>query len=137
MVARKREAEWKETSDSWETAPTNSVVGWDVPADDPCRGDWQASDSKLLTTIHAVSCGWPSVEGGIEVSVEVRSNVGDLAEEHTACRCSCIRTDLSFQPDQPFILQLRRYFRWKLRLSLSPSLNSLVRRLRRVCFLLL
>jgi hypothetical protein len=86
-AARRREAEWKETSDSWETAPTNSVVGWDVPADDPCHGDWQSSDSKLLTTVHAVSRGWPSVEGGIEVSVEVRSNTGDLAEERTACRC--------------------------------------------------
>jgi hypothetical protein len=129
MAARKREAEWKETADSWETAPTHSVVGWDVPADDLRRGDWQASDSKLLTTAHAVSRGWPSVEGGIEVSVEVCSNAGDLAEERTACRCSCICTDLSFQPDQPFILQLHRYFRWKLRLSSSPSLNSLVHRL--------
>jgi hypothetical protein len=134
MAARKREAEWKETSDSWETAPTNSVVGWDVLADDPRRGDWQASDDKLLTTVHAVSRGWLSVEGGIEVSVEVRSNAGDLAEERTACRCFCIRTDLSFQPDQPFILQLHRYFRWKLRLSSSLSPSSLVRLLRRVCF---
>jgi hypothetical protein len=97
-AARKQEAEWKETADSWEKAPTHSVVGWDVPADDPRRGDWQASDSKLLTTAHAVSRGWPSVEGGIEVSVEVCSNAGNLAEERTACRCSCIRTDLSFQP---------------------------------------
>jgi hypothetical protein len=88
----------------------NSDVGWDIPADDPCHLAWQASDSKQLTTLHAVSSGWPSVEGGIEVTVEVRSNVGDLAEECTACRCLCIRTDLSFQPDQPFILQLRRYF---------------------------
>jgi hypothetical protein len=126
-AARKREAEWKETLDSWETAPTNSVVGWDVPADDPSRGDWQASDNKLLTTVDAVSRGWPSVEGGIEVSVEVHSNAGDLAEESTACRCFCIRTDLSFQPDQPFILQLRRYFQWKLRLSLSLSTSLLVR----------
>jgi hypothetical protein len=110
-AARKREAEWKETSESWETAPTNSVVGWDVPEDDPRRGDWQASDTKLLTTVHAISHGWPSVEGGVEVSVEVCSNAEDIVEERTACRCFCIRTDLSFQPDQPFILQLCRYFR--------------------------
>jgi hypothetical protein len=32
-----------------------------------------------------MSCGWPSVEGGIEVSVEVRSDLSDL-EEHPACR---------------------------------------------------
>jgi hypothetical protein len=109
-VTRKWEAEWKEKEELWETAPTNSAVGWDVPEDDPCRLDWQASDSKLFTTFHALSCGWPSVAGGIEVSIEVRSNTGDLVEECAACRCFCICTDLSFQPDQPFILQCRRYF---------------------------
>jgi hypothetical protein len=109
-VARKREADWESEAEQWETAPTNSDVGWDIPADDPRRLAWQASDDKQLMTLHVVSHGWPSVEGGIKVSVEVHSNAGDLAEERTACRCSCIRTDLSFQPDQPFILQLRRYF---------------------------
>jgi hypothetical protein len=87
----------------WETASTNSVVSWDVPANNPHHRDWQASNNKLLMTVHAVSRGWLSVEGGIEVSIEVCSNVGDLARESTAYRCFCIRTDLSFQPDQPFI----------------------------------
>jgi hypothetical protein len=123
MAARKREAEWKEASETWETAPTNSVAGWDVLEGDPHRGDWQASEAKLFTTAHAISRRWPSVEGGVEVSVEVRSNVEDIVQERTACRCSCIRTDLSFQPDQPFILQLRQYFWWKLRIRLSPSLS--------------
>jgi hypothetical protein len=68
-----------------------------------------------------LSRGWPSVEGGIEVSVEVQSNVGDLAEERTACRCFRIRTDLFLQPDQPFILQRCQYFRWKLRILWFPS----------------
>jgi hypothetical protein len=86
-VARKREAEWKEKEGLWETAPTNSDISWDIPEDDPHRLAWQASDAKLVTTMHAMSRGWPSVEGGIEVSVEVRSNAGDLAEERSACRC--------------------------------------------------
>jgi hypothetical protein len=120
-AARKREAEWKEREVAWATAPTNSDSGWDIPKDGSRRLDWQDSDVKLVTTMHAVSCGWPSVEGGIEVSVEVRSSAGDLAEERTAYRCFCIRTDLSFQPDQPFILQLRRYFRWKLHILWFPS----------------
>jgi hypothetical protein len=102
-------------------APTNSAVGWDVPEDDPHCLDWQASDSKLSMTFHALSHGWPSVAGGIEVSVEVRSNVGDLVEECAACRCFCICTDLSFQPDQLFILQRRWYFRWKLHIPWFPS----------------
>jgi hypothetical protein len=102
-------------------ASTNCEIGWDIPEDDPCRLAWRASDAKLVMTTHAVSRGWPSVEGGIEVSVEVCSSMGDLAEEHPACRCFHIHTDLCFQPDQPFILQLRRYFRWKLRILSFPS----------------
>jgi hypothetical protein len=62
-------------------------IGWDIPEDDPRRLAWQASDDTLVTTMHAMSHGWPSVEGGIEVSMEVRSNAGDLAEGHSACRC--------------------------------------------------
>jgi hypothetical protein len=98
-VARKREVEWKEKEGLWEVAPTNSNISWEIPKDNPHCLAWQASDAKLVTTMHAMSCGWLSVEGGIEVSVEVRSNAGDLVEERTACRCFCIRTDLSFQPD--------------------------------------
>jgi hypothetical protein len=120
-VARKQEAEWKETEGLWEMAPTNSNIGWDIPEDDPRRLAWQAFDAKLVSTTHAMSHGWPSVEGGIEVSMEVRSNAGDLVEECTACRYFGIHTDLSFQPDQPFILQLHRYFHWKLRIPSFPS----------------
>jgi hypothetical protein len=45
----------------------NSDISWEIPEDDPCRLAWQASDAKLVTTMHAMSRGWPSVEGGIEV----------------------------------------------------------------------
>jgi hypothetical protein len=86
-AARKREAEWRDREVAWATAPTNSDSSWDIPEDDPRRLDWQASDVKLVTTMHAMSHGWLSVEGGMEVSMEVCSNTGDLAEEHTACRC--------------------------------------------------
>jgi hypothetical protein len=120
-AARKREAEWKEKEGLWETAPTNGDIGWDIPEDDPRRLAWQASDTKLVMTMHAMSRGWPSVEGGIEVSVEVYSNPGDLTEERSACRCFCIHTDLSSQPDQPFILKLCWYFQWKLRILWFPS----------------
>jgi hypothetical protein len=114
-------------------------MGWDVPQDNLRRLAWQASDENLVTTLYAVSRGWPnrswpSVEGGVEVSMEVRSSVEDLAEERTACRCFRICTNLSFQPDQPFILQLRRYFQWKLHLPLSPLRTLIVRHLLQVCF---
>jgi hypothetical protein len=56
-VARKWEADCKSEAERWETAPTNSDVGWDIPVDDPRCLAWQASDSKQLTTLHAVSHG--------------------------------------------------------------------------------
>jgi hypothetical protein len=142
-VARKRESDWKDEAERWETAPSNSDgVGRDVPQDDPRCLAWQASDEKLVTTLYAISRGWPnrswpSMEGGVEVSVEVCTSVGDLAEERSACRCFCISTDLSFQPDQPFILQLCWYFQWKLRMPLSPLRTLIVCRLLQVCFPLL
>jgi hypothetical protein len=100
-VTRKREADWESEAKQWEMAPTNSNSGWGVPADDLA---WQASDKKLVTTLYAISrgwpnCSWPSVEGGVKVSVEVHSNMEGLVEECAACRCLYIRTDLSFQPD--------------------------------------
>jgi hypothetical protein len=111
----------------------NSAVGWDVPEDDPRCLDWQTSDHKLSTTFHALSHGWPSVAGGIEVSVEVRSNAGDLVEECAACRCFCIRTDLSFQPDQPFILQHHRYFLLDTRICRNTDHVISVRLVYKIC----
>jgi hypothetical protein len=73
---------------------------------------------KLVTTLYACSHGWPdhswsSMKEGVKVSVEVHSNV-EGSEECATCRCLYIHTNLSFQPDQPFILQLRRCFEMKL-----------------------
>jgi hypothetical protein len=113
--------EWKKTEELWEMAPTNGSIGWDIPEDDPHRLAWRALGEMLVTTAHALSHGWLSVEGGIEVSMEVCSDTGNLAEERAACRCFCIRTDLSFQPDRLFILQHCRYFRWKLHIPWFPS----------------
>jgi hypothetical protein len=60
---------------------------------------------------------WPSVERKVEVKINVHLVLeGLMDKERSACRCLRIRTDLSFQPDQPFILQLHQYFRWKLRI---------------------
>jgi hypothetical protein len=85
VAAREQEAKWKSEGERWETAPTLSDVGWDISEDDPRRQGWLASDAKLVTTLHAMSRGWPSVEGGIEVSVEVHSDLSN-SEERPACR---------------------------------------------------
>jgi hypothetical protein len=55
--------------ESWPGVPENAV--------------WPSYDAGDLTHTH----GWPSVKGGVEVVVEVRSSVGDLVEGRTACRC--------------------------------------------------
>jgi hypothetical protein len=47
-----------------------------------------------VTTLHAVSRGWPSMEGGVEVSIEVRLDLSDL-EECPACRSLVSRGCLS------------------------------------------
>jgi hypothetical protein len=81
VAAREREAKWKSEEEQWTTAPMSSDAGRDIREDDLCCQWWLASDAKLMTTLHAMSCGWPSVEGGIEVSVEVRSVLSDSGEE--------------------------------------------------------
>jgi hypothetical protein len=122
-VARKQESDWKNESERWATAPTNSTSGWDV--DDLA---WKASNEKLVTTLFAIghgwpNCHWPSVEEGVEVSVEVRSNLEDSVEKRSICRCFHTCTDLSSQLDQPFMIQLHWYFLWKLCMLLSLSLT--------------
>jgi hypothetical protein len=112
--------EWKEKEQFWSSAPTNSTNdGWGVAeSNDRCVD----LDEQLFTTFYAMSRDvWPSVERGVEVWIDVHSVLeGSMDKEHSACRCLHIHTDWSFQPDQLFILQLRRYFRWKLRIPWFP-----------------
>jgi hypothetical protein len=54
--------------------------GWPgVPAD----AVWPSYDAGDSTRTH----GWPSVEGGVEVVVEVCSDASERQREHSACRC--------------------------------------------------
>jgi hypothetical protein len=76
---------WKSEAEWWETAPISGDVGWDIPKDDPRHQEWLGSSAKLVTTLHALSCGWSSVEGGVKVSVEVCSDLSD-SEERPTCR---------------------------------------------------
>jgi hypothetical protein len=47
---------------------------------------WIESDSKVLVSYPAGHRGWPCVTGGIEVSIEVHSDLKDSEEERPACR---------------------------------------------------
>jgi hypothetical protein len=89
-----REAEWREREQVWSSALTNSTDdGWEV-----AEGDdrWVGSDESLFTTIYAMSSGtWPSVERGIEVTIDVHSVLKrSMDQERSACRCLRICTDL-------------------------------------------
>jgi hypothetical protein len=77
------------TMDGWEVTPPASPVieeAWlGAVADEHC-GVW-ASLSEVVPTC---ADGWPdlsvSVEGGIEVTVEIVTDIGESQEGHFACR---------------------------------------------------
>jgi hypothetical protein len=88
-MARKREAEWKETEQRWESAPTNSTSGGWGPVEDDSR--WVGSDEQLFITLYDMYRGvWPSAGRGIEgieVVIDVHSVLeGSLDKERSACR---------------------------------------------------
>jgi hypothetical protein len=96
-TTRNRESKWESEAEWWATAPTNSAGGWEVPENDLA---WWASDAKLVMMMYAMSRSWPnhsrlSVTNGIEVSVEVQSNVEGQVEDRATCRCLHTRVDLS------------------------------------------
>jgi hypothetical protein len=97
-AARKREADWKETEQRWESAPTNSTCdGWG-PIEDDSR--WVGSDEQLFLTLYDMYRGiWPSTgrgAEGIEITVDVHSVLeGSLDKERSACRL--LYSSIAFQ----------------------------------------
>jgi hypothetical protein len=84
--SKRREAEWREKEQVWASAPTNSTSdGWGV-----AEGDdrWVGSDEQLFNTIYAMYRGtWPSMESGIEVTVDIHSVLeGSVDKERSTCR---------------------------------------------------
>jgi hypothetical protein len=65
---------WGEFADSL----TSSEDGWPGV---PSSAEWPSHSEGLLR-----ADGWPDLEVGIEVSVEVRSDVEDLSRGNSACR---------------------------------------------------
>jgi hypothetical protein len=101
-----REAEWKahevqrDEEIGWGEHPRSSspLRGWPgVSEDDERRKAWAALDSKVTTSYHPINCGWPSIEGGVEVMVEVCSDASKIEEERPACR-SLYDPGLPFSP---------------------------------------
>jgi hypothetical protein len=50
---------------------------WGIPEDDPRRKTWIESDSRITESYLPINRGWPSVEGGVDVSIEVHSDLKD------------------------------------------------------------
>jgi hypothetical protein len=86
MIAREKEWEKRQAfndavdwgkKDGSEASPEEGWPG--VPAD----AVWPSYDAGDPTRTH----GWPSVERGVEVVVEVCSDASECQREHSACRC--------------------------------------------------
>jgi hypothetical protein len=64
-TAKKREAEWKEMEQRWESAPMNSTSDSWGPIEDDSR--WVGSDEQLFIALYNMYRGvWPSSGRGIE-----------------------------------------------------------------------
>jgi hypothetical protein len=101
-----REAEWKarevqrDEEIGWgeHRRPLSPLKGWPgVSEDDERQKARAASDSKVTTSYHSINRGWPSIEGGVEVTVEVCSDASKIGEEGSACR-SLYDSGLPFSP---------------------------------------
>jgi hypothetical protein len=66
------ELKWKEVDEQ------NAAIKWGLfETDTPLEEGWPGVPS---------SARWPDLEVGVEVSVEVHSDVGDLVQGNSACR---------------------------------------------------
>jgi hypothetical protein len=74
-------APWGEVSDVG-----SDDGGWGISKDDPCRKVWIESDSRVVTRYLPINRGWLSIEAGVEVSIEVRSDLKDSEEDCPTCR---------------------------------------------------
>jgi hypothetical protein len=48
--------------------------------------EWAASESKVRTCHHPRNHGWPSIEGGVEVTIKVCSDALKSEEKRSTCR---------------------------------------------------
>jgi hypothetical protein len=77
-------------TEGWEATPPVSPIeeAWPGAIMDECCGAWPFS-AEVVQAHCDVWPGFPAdVEGGIEVTVEVCSSVGEIQGEHSTCRSS-------------------------------------------------
>jgi hypothetical protein len=87
--ARKREAQWKETEQKWESAPTDDHTGGWGPIEEGSR--WVGSGVSLFLTLYDMHRGvWPSPVRRVESTgwpTDVQPALeGSSDKERSACR---------------------------------------------------
>jgi hypothetical protein len=98
-VARKWEAEWRETEQRWESAPTTSTADNWGPIEEGSR--WVGSDVQSFLALYDMYRGvWPNPVGrnaAIDVPVDVHSVLeGSLDKERSTCRLLYLRLPFGF-----------------------------------------
>jgi hypothetical protein len=83
-----REKEWKRRQAINDAIDWGNKDGSEAPLEEgwpgvPSDAVWPPYDAGDLTRTH----GWPSIEGGVKVVVEVCSDASERQREHSACRC--------------------------------------------------
>jgi hypothetical protein len=90
-----KEAEWKareaqrDDEVGWgeDHCPSSPLRGWPgVSEDDEYRKEWIALESRVTTSYHPHNRGWPSIEGGVEVTIKVCSDALETEKKHSTCR---------------------------------------------------
>jgi hypothetical protein len=76
----------------------NDAIQWgvNVESSSSSKEGWPGVPAEARWHAPIGADGWPSVEGGFEVSIEVVSDTVELERERSACRLSMIIGCLSF-----------------------------------------
>jgi hypothetical protein len=67
----------------------NDAIQWGVDVESSALSEegWPGVPMDAVWPYRIGADGWPSIEGGVEVSVEVCSDASAHQREHSACRC--------------------------------------------------
>jgi hypothetical protein len=73
----------------------SSDSSWGISEDDPRQKEWMESKSKVSVSYPVSQWGWPRVEGGVEVTIEVYSDIMESENKCPTCRLSILMDHLS------------------------------------------
>jgi hypothetical protein len=76
----------------------NDAIQWGVDVESSASSEecWPGVPADAVWPHQIGADGWPSIEGGVEVSIKVVSDAVELEREHSSCRLPMIIGCLSF-----------------------------------------